>query len=120
MIYLNDDGRVRSLHESRRPRAFRPSLGDSEARRGSPQGCREESASARPETKTPSPRFPRLSRPKLEGFNRLSHLAGDFGKGEALAYDLRYGHIEAVSVSHFAVFGGAIVITPSLFVQITE
>src|SRR6266850_811928 len=43
--------RVRRLHESHRPRAFRPTLRDTKARRGAPRGRREESESAWPETK---------------------------------------------------------------------
>src|SRR5579862_2166463 len=100
--------RIRSLHAPCRPRTCRPSLRDSEARRGSPQGCGEESEPARAETKTTTARLPRGSRPYLEGLIRFSHLAGDLGKSKALSDDVRHGQIEAVCVSHGIVFGSAV------------
>ena len=119
LVHSEYDG-IRSVHESRRPRAFGASLRDSEARRGSPQGRCEEPTSARTETKTETARLPRGNRPYLEGLSRFSHLAGDFGESQPLADDLRYRQVESVTVSHFAFFGCAIVVAECLFIQVTE
>src|SRR5580704_15736615 len=92
--------RVRHVHGFCGPRARRPSLRDSEARRGSSQrGC-EESEPARSETKAETARLPRGNRPYLEGFSRFSHLAGDFGKSKTLAHDLRNRKVKAVTIVH--------------------
>src|SRR5437899_103751 len=112
LAYAHDG--IRRLYEPRRPRAFRPSFRDTAARRGSPQGCCEESASARPETKAETARLPRGNRPYLEGLTRFSHLTGDFGKSKALAHDLRNSKIKAVTVGHWIVFGRSVVIAPCL------
>jgi len=110
--------RVRCLHGSSRPRAFGSSFGDTEARRGSPQrGCKE-SAQTRPKAKAPPIFFPRFKRPGLE--TRFSHLACDFGVSKALAYDLRYCKVEAVTVGHRIIFGSAIVIAPRLLIQVAK
>src|ERR1700733_2942950 len=112
--------RVREIHGFCRPRAFRSSFRDTETRRGSPcRGCKE-SESAWAETKAATARLPRGSRPYLEGFNRFSHLAGDFGKSKALPHDLRNRKVKAVTVIHRIIFVRAVVIAPRLFVKVSE
>src|SRR5882724_9494321 len=46
--------RVRCLHDSRRSRTFRSALRDTDARRGAPRGCREESEPPRTEAEATS------------------------------------------------------------------
>src|SRR6266550_3663949 len=108
--------RVRRLYGLSRPCARRSSFRDTEARRGSPRGCRKESAPtwAKAEAQT-RPRFKRRS---LE--TRFSDLPCYFRISEPFAYDLRNGHIKAVCIGHGIILGRAIVVAPCLFVQIAK
>src|SRR4051794_34829700 len=89
---------IRQLHRSSRPRTFRASFRDSEARRGSSPRCRKESTSAWPKVEAQT-RFPRLRRPSLKR-PRLLRLASYLGISETLSDNLRYRKAKAVTVSH--------------------
>ena len=112
-----DNIRIRCIYGSRGSRDFRFAFRDSEARRGTSQGRFKESEQARPKAQAPI-FFPRFSRKGL--VNRFSHLAGDFGVSQSLAYDLRNRKVEAVCVIHWIVCGGSIVKSECLFVKIPE
>ena len=59
--------------------------------------------------------LPRFLQPRCL-VNRFSHLAGDFGKGQALASDLRENRIEAVRVTHIL----PVVVPEGLLIEVTE
>src|SRR6267143_2556725 len=122
MVHDKTTKRVRGLHDSCRPRAFRPAFRDTEARRGTPRGRCEESPSARPETKASlSSCFPRFKRPTLKRFRRRRcRLSSNFRIGQALSHNLRYREVEAVTVIHRTGLSGTIVEAPRLLIQISE
>jgi hypothetical protein len=110
--------RVRPLHESRGPRACGASRRDKTTRRGTPQTGREESQQARAEAKSQTYEAFRLG-PRfsvLVALRFFTHLAGDFGKSQALANDLGSQSVEAVTVSP----ADPMVESEGLLIQIAE
>src|SRR3990170_2781574 len=94
------EDRIRNVHESCRPRAFRASLRDTEARRGSPQGCCKESEPAR--SKDEAETRPRWKRPTLKIFRccRFSLLTSDLSVSQSLSNYLRHRKAETFAIVH--------------------
>src|SRR5260370_12854546 len=96
--------RVRQVYVSSGSRALGPTRCNQGTHRRAPQASRSKSQPSRTQTKTKTPHYeafclgfgPRFRVLTLVDLRRC-HLAGDFGKGQALADDLRYDGVEAVT-----------------------
>jgi len=108
--------RVQRVHKRRGASYIYTKSRDTQTRSRIQETGRPKPAQARAKAEGQALRFPRGSRPALVGLRFLSHLAGKFGIGQALASDLGDRQSEALRVVHIL----ASVISECLFVYIAE